>query len=654
MDLKTKIGQIFLTHQKDKNFTSIYGEALSKQGQTLELFAVIEIGDGFAGMNKAARATYDKLAQILVVAFKKAYIQTAQIDQNSFEKALATINSALSGFAQRNKASWFNKLNVAIAALYKNGLSISVTGNAQGYLKRGKEISTLSEGLAENPPRPIKVFSNYASGRLANRDRVIISTNQLFNYLSLERLREFLAEDTLEETCQEIISALKDTKTSGFATFIFDVLSPGQTAGSSPSVAEGNYVSKGSVSTRKTAEVIMTVFLAILKYLWQIVKIAGIFLFNLVRTHLGRPGRKRALFAAIGLVTILLLGSIGYGYAKRTSVKKQAETVSAINQIEGKLNEAEATLIYNNESRVSELLAEVSELLPQVKNQSDRQPLANRATALQNKIAKQVTIDNPTVLTQFPNVPGELIYSPGGFVGFNRNSGTLAFYDFASGETKQILRNENPGSIIAGTYVGGGLGFVLLTKSGSFAVLNPNDDTLTDSNSLSLDSTVARGVLTLATLGDGQLPRIYALDKTSGQIWRLRVSDSNIGQAEAWLRAANPALSQSVGMAVDGNIYLQYPDATEKYFNGQKQTFKLGTIIPPLEKAGKIYTAVNYQFLYVLDSENKRILVLNKQGALQQQLVSEKFRDLADLYVDEPNKIIYALSGSELLQISLK
>ncbi|MDP3993515.1 MAG: hypothetical protein U1C57_02295 [Candidatus Doudnabacteria bacterium] len=655
-DLKTKVGQIFLTHQKDKNFTSIYEEALSKQGQTLELFAVIDIGDTIADLNRAERSDYEKFAQNLIVAFKKAYIQAVQIDQNSFEKALATANSAVARFAQKNKAHWYNKLNAVVAALYKNQFSLSATGNAQGYLNRGKELSLLSEGLAENPARLIKIFSNYSSGRLANRDRVIISTNQLFNYLSLPRLREFLAEDTLEETCQEIISAVKDIKTTGFAAFIFDVLSPsGQAASASLAAAEAVYVPGGG-TRQKTAEVIMSVLLAVLKYIWQIAKMAGTFVFNLVRR--GRytsRGQKKLLFAVIGIVAALLLGSIIYGYAKKNSAKKQVEATSAIAQIEEKLNEAEATLIYNDENRIAELLAEIEKFLPQVKNQSDRQKLSDRWTALKNKVSKQVIIDNPTVLTQFPNVPGELIHSPGGFVGLNRSSGTLAFYDFTSGETRQILQNESPGNIIAGAYIGGDLGFVLLTRDGSFATLNTRDNTITRLAPPSLESTVAGGVAMLATLGDGQLARIYALDKTSGQIWRLRVGDSNIDRGEGWLKTADPALSQSVGMAVDGNIYVQYPDATERYFNGLKQVaFKLGVIIPPLRKAGKIYTAANYQFLYVLDSENKRILLFDKQGGLQQQLVSEKFRDLSDIYVDEPNKIIYALSGSELLQISLK
>ena len=654
-DLKTEVGQIFLTHQKDKNFTSIYEEALSKQGQTLELFAVIDIGDTITTLNKAARSDYEKFAQNVVVALKKAYIQTVQIDQNSFEKALATINSAVARFVQKNKAPWYNKLNAVVAALYKNQLSLSATGNAQGYLNRGKELTLLSEGLAENPPRLIKIFSNYSSGRLVNRDRVIISTNQLFNYLSLERLREFLAEDTLEETCQGIISAVKDIKTTGFATFIFDVLSPASQAAAAPRAAvETVYVSRGR-APQKTAEIVMSVLLVILKYIWRATKMAGIFAFNIIRRRSVGRGQKKLLFAVIGIVAALLLGSIIYGYTKKNSAKKQVEAISAIAQIEEKLNEAEATLIYNNESLMSGLLAEIEKLLPQVKNQSDRQKLSDRWTALKNKVGKQVIIDNPTVLTQFPNVPRELIHSPGGFVGLNRSSGTLAFYDFTSGETRQILQNESPGNIIAGTYVGGSLGFVLLTRDGSFATLNPGDNTLTRLAPPSLESAAAGGVTTLATLGDGQLARIYALDKTSGQIWRLRVGDSNIDRVEGWLKTANPALSQSVGMAVDGNIYIQYPDTTERYFNGQKQpAFKLGVIIPPLAKAGKIYTAANYQYLYLLDSEKKRILIINKQGGLQQQLVSEKFRDLSDIYVDEPNKIIYALSGSELLQINLK
>ena len=81
--------------------------------------------------------------------------------------------------------------------------------------------------------------------------------------------------------------------------------------------------------------------------------------------------------------------------------------------------------------------------------------------------------------------------------------------------------------------------------------------------------------------------------------------------------------------------------------------FALQNLPTPLSATGKIYTEKDFNYLYILDSGNNRILIFDKSGNLVNTLMSDSFTGLKDFQVDEKNKIIYALNDGSLLKITL-
>ncbi len=668
MKLRTYVGQVFVTHPKDENFTSLYEEAFSKHGQTVELFAVLEISGSTGNLIKQRKVEYEKLFQILVSAFKRSYVASPSLQDDTFEKALAAINAALSRLMSKGRVDWYGKLNAAVGVLWQNQLMVSTTGNAIIYLVRNREWILLSEGLSQET-RPVKIFTNYASGRVASADQVILSSKQLFNYLSLDRLREFLGEDSLAETCQEIIKALLDIKTTGFATFIFEVNSESAGAGQRQlmPVSTGETSEPAEVKPLSQGRRFLVAVLAllrqvgkagfvILKFLWMIlVELVGVGRagFN----YLFRKRSKTYLLGAIVIVLILLIASVGTAAWKKSITNQEGQTASVLNLAEQKLNEAEAALIYNDEAKILTLVTEAEKLLTSLKTNSrsgERQALEQRIQDLKTKVKKETQIEAPTILTSFSNIPTELIHSPNGFLGYNRNSNSVSFYDFRVGETKVLFKNQNLGRLILGEFVGGAYGYVFLDKSGKFVKLDLLSEELTPFEpAVSAVNPDLAKIQALRAFGEGTSARLYLLDTKQNQIWRTRVSDTGIGPGEPWLREGGPpALAEALDLAVDGNIYVLLPNRVDKYFNGQKQDFTLGPLSPPLKNALKIFTKPDYQFLYLLDPENQRILIFTKTGKLHRQITSPQFRDLSDIFVDEKNKIMYLLAGPELLQVA--
>ncbi|OGE75987.1 MAG: hypothetical protein A3C85_00810 [Candidatus Doudnabacteria bacterium RIFCSPHIGHO2_02_FULL_48_21] len=648
MKLKTTVGQIFLTHPKDGNFTSVYEESFGKLGQTIDLFAVIEVSGIGPQILKANKLDYDKLTRTIVGALKRTYIAAMKGQEDIFEKALANINSSLSRLAAKEKINWFGRLNVAIAAVCGSELWLSTTGNSVVYLWRDGEFSLLSGELGEEKIKPTKLFSNFSSGGLAPGDRVLLSNRELLNFLSMERLEGFLSEETLEDVCAEIIAALSDIKDAGFATYVFETSNPDKSA-AQPAVQTFKSPAEKN-NLRNFAEVVKYFGTEAFHVISAGVSGAARFI-----AHFFRVRPKKYLFIAITLALVLFLGNLAWASWRKSSQTTTKDNTAIAASIDQKLTEAESALIYENENGAVNLLTEIDTLFADLDaNAPERAGLEGRLADLKNKVAKESRVDNPTVLTQFAIVPSNLARSPNGFLGFNQNSGRLAFYDFRVGTTKNILQNRNTGNLAAGFYLGTNSGYAFLNKNGGFQKLDVDTETLTD-----IAVGTAEGVLgddlghsrALAIFGADSSARIYILDSKNNQIWRMSVNDSGIAAPERWLKG--PAnFPDSVDIAVDGSVYVLYPDRVEKYFNGARQPFQLAAVSPPLKSLTGIVASADLGSIYLLDPANKRVVVMSKQGGLQKQIISDKFRELSDIYVDEKAGIIYALAGSELLQIS--
>lgn len=667
MALKTNVGQIYLTHPKDENFTSIYEEAFTKHGVAVELFLVLEIASNGANSVKLKKPEYEKLVQTVVGALKKTYVTAPAINEDTFERALAAINAALSRLASRGKVNWYGKFHAAAAALWQNQFALSTTGNALVYLSRRGEITSLSEDFPEKPKGAIKIFSNYSSGKLAAGDRVILSTNQIFNYLSLERLREFLGEESLEEACEEIITTLQDIKTAGFSTFIFETYAPGRTlpqqAEKPATIDDQPEIPAYAVPRQPKSEfgkiltIAKDVAVSLLKFLWiTILKIVDVTL-GIIARIFGTRRSKKFLGIVIALALLVLLVNVGLTAFKRSGNEKDSKEAQAFTQIEEKLNEAEAALIYDDQNKAVTLITDAEDLLAKLKtkNTDKRDSLRERLLAVKNRVNKEERIENPTVITTFPNIPTDLIRSGNGILGFNRDSGTMAFYDFRTGEIKPILKNKNTSDLVNGVYAGGKLGYVFLKRSGRFAALDLASDSLTDLATATSTPTIdldASEVRDLEILGEGTLARLYILDPKQNQIWRIRASGETLVPAEKWLKTTDTSFAEADNFSVDGSIFVQYKNSVQKFFNGQRADFELAQTVPSVDNVENIFTQADYQYLYLLEPDRERIMIFAKDGKLHKQLVSPKFRELSDIYADEKNKIIHVLSGSELLQIN--
>jgi hypothetical protein len=146
--------------------------------------------------------------------------------------------------------------------------------------------------------------------------------------------------------------------------------------------------------------------------------------------------------------------------------------------------------------------------------------------------------------------------------------------------------------------------------------------------------------------------RFYILDES--QIWRYEPrNDAYPDQPERYFTdPTSVLLGGTVDMVIDGSIYVLRADGTvSKFLRGEPQSFEVrgvpGGFSQPVALA--VDTESRSGVMYVADRGNKRVVVLEPDGAFRAQFHAEgAFDDLEALVVNEAAGRLYVFSGGRL------
>ena len=97
-------------------------------------------------------------------------------------------NQFLEELSLQGNVRWLGNLNIAAVAVRDFDLHFSKAGNIKLLLLRSGEYHDIGENLEFQKPssdKPTQIFSNIASGNLVDKDRVIILTQNVFEFFHL-------------------------------------------------------------------------------------------------------------------------------------------------------------------------------------------------------------------------------------------------------------------------------------------------------------------------------------------------------------------------------------------------------------------------------------------------------------------------------------
>jgi hypothetical protein len=674
-EIESQIAKIQLGNNKTSS-SFVYIMAEKASGSAAEIYVVAEL----PLFNPAAEESCERICLAIGSGLKRAYRNPIQ--DNSFENAISQINEELGKLASLGQTQWINKLNCILGVKDGANFNIATCGKVSAYLLRSGEYTDIS--CSPEQSHPLKTFENYAGGKIRLGDLLILSTTQMFNYLSMDRLLNIVSDSPFLTASQTVLELLKETAEPqvSFAVLL-NLQAPVGEIGqdeldlenyiverpsSSPSFFTKIYqyikhaFSAGKTSMARTPQTALpqvsfgqrlkdisgnTKNLAVKgKAWWQVAKTSAQNAKDTVKKQNFRGLSPQKKFFLISAAVLLIAVVANIAIARHISKTKATDTQvsTQLKNAQTLLANVEASLLYKDDASAAQYYAQAKAQMPNGKNipSSDKdlynQTVAqlNNAENLMEKIV-QVKVTDLGALGKGDN----LIKLPQ-FVAVQVNKDIIS-YNKQSGAVEDAALNSQV-AIVNSAYIGGNTAAIydgsnLYVWDFSVGKLSPgfNQNVPAQTN--------FAGIAYYPTNS-----RVYLTDKKAGEV--ISFLPGNNGFSKPVISVQSPILNQAEDLTIDGSIYILTKSGISKFQSGQPAPFTLA-LPTPFSGSGKIYTQKDFNYIYLLDSGNNSILILDKKGNLVNTLKSADFTNLKDFQVDEANKVMYVLNGGDLLKVTL-
>ncbi|MFA6392374.1 MAG: hypothetical protein WCW66_06595 [Patescibacteria group bacterium] len=695
-----------------------------------------------------------KVLQLVETELKKNYYGSDKLNvELAFEDALQKTNSKLHELIASGEKDWVEVFNCIVGVHKGDELHIAQLGSMHAFFIQKNKIVNIIDQAGDNSGKinPLKIFSNVISGSVKENDSLLFCNNSLLDYISQEKIRRIITENSPENAVATIQNLLNDsTNGVSFIAIILGIKTPEITVNEemrAPIIAQNDTVltapetsMNGLVNQERSTTELLTPSIwpniskkvknlgeklkgrvskkgldekfgedagvireirnrdtekqSILSTSFKYIKLVGKKVFELfilsmrgirglfkkkesIRGHIrtlphktsketarflvrikrmSNP-RKAVLGIAVLLIVIFAFNIVNMG--KREDRKLMRENYAkALVQAEEKTSEAEAALIYENEEDSRVLLSDAKNLIQSIPDEEE--DLQGSKNELLKKIQDQLDKVNHIVKITSPEIVADLAsagegFSPAGIILLGGN-----LYSFDSAENtilNTVLEDKSVAVESAGTLEGSlttGIPLtnnllLLKTDSDIFYEYNIADAAFTSRKveSANVDNRIGNY--------NTYLGRIYTLDTKNNQIFRHEKSGNDWGLGSAWITDVNLDVTNANSIAVDGAVYVAKNNGEVwKLFSGAKdEEFKTSTIDPAFSNPTKIYTTPDLENVYVIDPNNKRIVILDKNGGLVNQYFSDSFDNLKDFAVSESDNVIYLLNGNSIYKIDL-
>ena len=148
----------------------------------------------------------------------------------------------------------------------------------------------------------------------------------------------------------------------------------------------------------------------------------------------------------------------------------------------------------------------------------------------------------------------------------------------------------------------------------------------------------------------------YLLDSFKNQIWKYSPTKDSFTEKATYIKDNSKTdLAGAKLLVIDYSVWVLTPGPQIlKFTGGVSDFYSPSGLDIPLKELKSIFPTEETDTIYLLDSENQRIVVTKKNGEYIAQYTGDKLKSASDFAVDEVNKKIYILEGGKIYQIDLK
>lgn len=179
-----------------------------------KIFALIEFTETFPFAEEVIQYVDDN--------FFQSYYRSADFEpEAAFERSLHKVNTAVQELISQHGEGWVYKTNIALGVFHQTTLHLSYVGKVEAYLAQSDTMVDIVQPPAVSEIQPLKLFNNIISGKCPERGAIIVATSTLLDYLSLEKIRRTVQEQSPAEAVQFFETLLSEHDTlSNVGAFI--------------------------------------------------------------------------------------------------------------------------------------------------------------------------------------------------------------------------------------------------------------------------------------------------------------------------------------------------------------------------------------------------------------------------------------------------
>lgn len=644
--------------QKDRFFRTFTFEPTDEsQEEQGSLYIVGEL--------QHALPSSSSLLQKLADLIHKEYIAGAESSQDkkksfspttSLKAALRKANDFLAEESKKGNVDWLGNLHLAILLLVPANagytLYFTKVGHMKVWMARNGSLVDAGKSLErEEGEGSSKVFGNVGSGKLMAEDRVAVVTKDLFEAFSKENLLQTISQFKEEKQFKTLFKNKEKALSKVAGVLFFLVMEPVSRQESGEPVEGSSLPSlripQVSVPSLPSFSGLKRPNFSLSQFKAPNVSLPAVSVPDRInpKTRWETLRAIPPLKKAVGLVFVLaIILGIGFAIFEGSSFSSDSlDAQAALEAAETLQFRAEQQLAQQNEEEANRLFQEAWQTIVPHANDPQFSTIRQEIETQLQKLNRVEFIGSPELFVTLdasavPEVPERLLAI----------SGNLYFYHpFSS----QIIAVETASKSQAVLSPGRNLKFGDNFNSTFLFFADPNLLISFDEASGWQEQQLAfpdnfrpQG---MATFGQS----VYFFDGGRGEIAKGSLSQSNV---EHWLMANSEKKPlDAASIAIDGNIWvLRNNGEIQRYFTGEYEESINLQVFPKLENPTKIYTRAQLPYLYILDAEHARVLVISKFGDIIRQYQSPDFQEATDFAVPPGGNSMFILKGTQVFRIT--
>lgn len=358
---------------------------------------------------------------------------------------------------------------------------------------------------------------------------------------------------------------------------------------------------------------------------------------------------NRRLAVSIGIILLtLLIVSIGFGIRQKNIKEERGRYEPKLDRAKHEFEEA-VSLFPLDAGRARELFAESKKIVDQLMSEGIDDPelldLSENLNQNKGKILGEYTPEAELFV--------DLSLLSDGFKGDDlaASGGKIFVFDKSGKKIIRISIDTKRSEVVAGPDKIEGGESITVYSDRVFVLDQSNIDEVGKEKKRVIEGDWQGEAMSYAYAGN-----LYVLDKKGSIIWRYPGITDGFASGTNWFsEGVAPDLTKIISWTIDGSIWLLSDSGKIfQYSSGNQVNFVISGLTQGLINPKSIYSNEEQKFLYVLDPDETRVVVLAKTGEYKAQYRSEKIREANELAVSEAEGKIVLLAGDKLYSIEIK